>query len=214
MSHKVHPKVFRLSEAKDWDSRWLSKRFPIYLEGDFRIRELIKRKLKDCSVQRVEIERLVGRINILISSSRPGLIIGRGGKGVEDLRREIEKKVFHGKQKEELKIDIKEVRNPWGQASLVGQWIAQRLEKRMPYRRVVKQALDKVIIQKEVKGVKIQVSGRLNGAEIARSEKLSKGSLPCQTIRANIDYAQELAHCTYGVIGVKVWIYKGEQFDK
>ena len=212
MSHKVHPKVFRLEGIKNWDSRWLSRKFPNYLKEDFQIREIIKRRLKDCGVQKVEIERLVGKVMVIVSSSRPGLIIGRGGKGIEDLKSEIEREVFQGNRKEELKVEIKEIRNPWAYASLVGQWIAQRLEKRMPYRKVIKQALDKIMAQKGVKGAKIQVSGRLNGVEIARVQKLTKGSLPCQTIRANIDYALELAHCTYGVIGVKVWIYKGERF--
>lgn len=211
MSHKVHPKVFRLNNMRDWDSRWLSKNFPIYLKEDFQIREIVNKKLKDCGVQRIEIERLSGRVNVIISSSRPGLIIGRGGKGVEDLKGEIEKKVFCGKKKEEVRIEIREIRNPWSYASLVGQWIAQRIEKRMPYRRVIKQALDKIMFQKGIKGARIQISGRLNGAEIARSQKITRGSIPCQTIRADIDYAQVPAHCTYGVIGIKVWIHKGER---
>jgi len=211
MTHKVHPKVYRLRDLTDWESRWLNKkRLPEYLEEDFRIREFLTKKLKDCGIQRIEIERFPGKINIIISSSRPGLIIGRAGKGSEELKRDLEGKILKGKEKEELRIEIKEIRNPWAQAALVSQWVAQQIEKRMPYHRILKQTLEKIMSQKEVKGARVEVAGRLNGAEIARKGKLTKGCLPLQTIRADIDYAQARAYCTYGVIGVKVWIYKGE----
>ena len=211
MSHKVHPKSFRLRDSQDWDSRWLNKKkTPQYLEEDFKIRQFLEKKLKDAAVQNVEIERFSGRANVIINSARPGLIIGRGGRGTEDLKKEIEK--ILGSSKEELRIEIREIRNVWASASLAGQFVAQQLERRMPHRRVIKQSLEKIMASKEVLGARIEVSGRLNGSEIARREWLKKGRLPRQTIRAVIDYAQTEAFCSYGVIGVKVWIYKGERF--
>jgi len=215
MSHKVHPKAFRLRDSQDWDSRWLNKKkTPQYLEEDFKIREFLTKKLKDCAMQNIEIERFSGKVNIIINSARPGLIIGRGGKGAEDLKKEIERILpLEKDEKRELRIEIREVRNVWASASLAGQWVAQQLEKRMPHRRVMKQTLEKIMTSKEVKGARIEISGRLGGNEIARREWLKKGRLPRQTIRAIIDYSQVEAFCSYGVIGIKVWIYKGEKFD-
>jgi len=215
MSHKVHPKSFRLRNSQDWSSRWLSKKKTSeYLEEDFKIREFLTKKLKDCAVENIEIERFPGKVNIIINSARPGLIIGRGGKGAEDLKKEIER-VIHSKKVErrELRIEIREVRNVWASASLSAQWVAQQLERRMPHRRIIKQALEKIMANKEVQGARIDVSGRLGGNEIARREWLKKGRLPRQTLRAVIDYHQAEAFCSYGVIGVKVWIYKGEKFE-
>lgn len=211
MSHKVHPKAFRLRDASDWDSRWLNKKkTPQYLEEDFKIRSFLEKKLKDCAVQNVEIERFVDKVTVIINSARPGLIIGRGGKGAEDLKKEIDKVL---KRKTELRIEIREIKNVWTSAPLAGQWIAQQLERRMPYRRIIKQAMEKIMFNKDVMGARIEIAGRLGGSEIARREWLKKGRLPRQTIRAIIDYAQSEAFCAYGVIGVKVWIYKGEKFD-
>jgi len=213
MSHKVHPKAFRLKDSQDWDSRWLSKKkLPQYLEEDFRIREFLEEKLKDSAVERIEIERFPGKVNVIINSGRPGLIIGRGGKGAEELKKEIER-ILPSKEKRELRIEIREIRNVWASASLASQWISQQLEKRMPHRRVIRQAMEKIMVSKEVKGARIEISGRLSGSEIARREWLKKGRLPRQTLRSIIDYKQSEAFCTYGVIGVKVWIYKGEKFD-
>jgi len=216
MAHKVHPKVFRIKNLSDWASRWYNeKKFREYLEEDFKIREYLEKRLKDCGVGSVEIERFPGKVKIIISTARPGLIIGRGGKGLEEIKNELEKKILKKKEKEKevVKIEIREIRNMWVHSELVAQWITQRLEKRMPYRRVIKQALEKVLSQKEVKGARIEVSGRLDGAEIARSEKVGAGALPRQTLRADIDYTHREAYCPYGVIGVKVWIYKGEKLD-
>jgi len=214
MTHKVHPKAYRLKNLSDWDSRWLTiKKNPQYLEGDFRIREIIKDKIGKTGVEKIEIERFPGKVTVIISSARPGLIIGRGGEGVENLRKEIEKKVFKLSGKEKLKIEIKEVRDPWASAALSAQWMAQQLEKRVAFRRVLKQGLEKITSSKAVKGARVEVAGRLDGSEIARRAWLKKGRLPRQTLRADIDYAQERAHCSYGLIGIKVWIYKGDKFE-
>ena len=216
MSHKVHPKIFRIRNISDWDSRWLDKkRFADNLEEDFKIREFLNRKLAKASVEKIEIERSGGRLNIIVSSARPGLIFGRGGLGIEELRKEISVKILKNiaGRKPELKMEIKEIRNPWLSATLSAQYIAQQLEKRISYRRVLKQALSKIIANKEVRGARLGVAGRLDGNEIARKEWLKKGQLPRQTIRADIDYGTAEAHCTYCIIGIKVWIYKGEKFE-
>lgn len=213
MAHKVHQKVFRIKEVGDWDSRgFYEKDFAQKLEEDFKIREFLKEKLGNIGIERIEIERFPGKINVIISTLRPGLVIGRGGKGVEKLKEELDKKVLKAEKKKELKLDIREVKDPWSSATLTAQWIAQQIEKRVRYRRVLKRAISKTSSAKGVKGCRVQVTGRLNGIEIARSEWLQKGQLPRQTIRADIDYSLEKAFCTYGVIGVKVWIYKGEKF--
>ena len=219
MAHKVHPKGYRLGHTEDWNSRWFAnKDFHKYLEEDFLIREFLEKKLKDAAVEKIEIERFPGKLLVIIYTARPGLIIGRGGKGAELLRKELEEKVlskgpFKG-EKRELKLEVREVKNPWTSAQLVAQWIAQRIEKRVPYRTVLKQALSKIMTYKnEVRGARVQVSGRLNGVTIARTEWLQEGKLPRTTMRAIIDYGFAQAYCTYGVIGVKVWIYKGEKFD-
>ncbi len=224
MTHKVHPKIFRIKELADWDSRWLDKKkVPQYLEEDFKIREFLKSKLRTVGLEKIEIERFSDKINIIISSARPGLIIGRGGEGVEELKRKLETilAVFSKEKpsltvasaaKKAIRIEIREVKNPWASASLSAQHIVQQIEKRIPYRRVLKQALNKIISQKGIEGCRVEVAGRLDGKEIARTEWLKKGRIPRQTLRANIDYAQTEAYCTYGTVGVKVWIYKGEKF--
>jgi len=216
MSHKVHPKSFRLRNSSDWDSRWLSKKkTPQYLEEDFKIRNFLEKKLKDCAVQNIEIERFSGKVNVIVNTARPGFIIGRGGKGADELKKELENKVLKldPKEKREIKIEIREIKNVWASASLSGQWIAQQLEKRMPHRRVIKQALEKIMTDKEVKGARIEVAGRLGGNDIARREWLKKGRLPRQTLRAIIDYSQNQALIPQGILGIKVWIYKGEKFE-
>ena len=220
MSHKVHPKVYRLKELGDWNSRWLSKKeLAKNLEEDFKIREFLQKKIGKLGIEKIEIEKFPGKIIIIISSARPGLIIGRGGEGIEILKKELERKVLKqkpsakGQPRRELKLEIKEIRDPWASAPLAAQWITQQIEKRVPRRRVLKQALEKIIASKQVKGARIELSGRLDGVEIARREWLQKGRLPRQTLRADIDYALAEAHCSYGIIGVKVWIYKGEKFE-
>ncbi|HOS87969.1 MAG TPA: 30S ribosomal protein S3 [Candidatus Pacearchaeota archaeon] len=223
MSHKVHPKIFRVKGTADWLSHGFYGEAPKkYLQEDFIIRNFLTKKLKDASVEKIEIERYSNKIIVLIYSARPGIIIGRGGEGVEKLRAQLLKEIFKKDKlslkelndlNKRLKIEIKEVPNPWVSAELVAQWIAQKIEKRTPFRKTIKQAIEKVMANKAVQGIKVGVSGRLDGVQIARSEWLEKGRLPRQTIRADIDYALEEARCTYGTIGIKVWIYKGDKFD-
>ncbi len=225
MSHKVHPKIFRIRETEDWESRgFYEKNFASYLEEDFKIRKFLDSKIGKFGVGRIEIERSPGKVNVIISSSRPGLIIGRGGEGIEKLKRELIIKVLRedfvkkdkvkSRQKSGLRLEIREIKNPWIHASLVALWMVGQIEKRMRYRRVLKQTLGKVMAQKGVKGARVELTGRLNGIAIARKEWLKQGLLPRQTIRANIDYSYKIAKCSYGVIGVKVWIYKGEKFKE
>jgi len=228
MAHKVHPKIYRIKSINDWSSRGFYRNPREWLEEDFKIREFLKKKIGKAGLEKIEIERFPEKINIIIFSSRPGLIIGRGGQELEKLKKmllnKVLKKDFSKKEKvkslskqkkpkegREVRIEIREVKNPWTSASLIAQWVAQQIERRIPYRRVLKQALSKISANKEIKGARIEVAGRLDGAEIARREWLKFGSLPLQTIRADVDYAREEAYCTYGVIGIKVWLYKGEK---
>jgi small subunit ribosomal protein S3 len=212
---KVHPKIFRIKELSDWESRgFYEKDFGKLLEEDFRIREFLEKEIGKLGVEKIEIERFPGKVKVIISSARPGLIIGRGGEGVEVLRKKLGASLPPQREKREIQIEIRESKDPWNHASLAALWMAQQIEKRVPYRRVLKQALDKIMAVKGVKGARVQVAGRLDGIEIARTEWLQRGRLPRGTLRADIDYAQDRAYCTYGVVGVKVWIYKGERFDK
>ena len=223
MSHKVHPKIFRIRGIEDWLSHGFYGNKPLKsVKEDYIIRTFLTKKLKTSSVEKVEIDRFSNKTSAVIYSARPGLIIGRGGEGIEKLRLELLKEVFKkndlglkelselGKR---LKLEVREVSNPWTSSVLVNQWIAEKIEKRTPFRKTIKQAIEKVMANKTVKGVKIMVSGRLDGAQIARSEWLEKGRLPRQTIRADIDYGFGEARCTYGAIGIKVWIYKGDKFE-
>lgn len=214
MSHKVCPKAYRLKNLTDWDSRWLDKKkLQQYLEEDFKIRKELQKKIGRAGIERIEIERFPGKLSIIISSARPGFIIGRGGSGIEELKRELGAKILKAGPKKEIKLEIREVRDVWASAALSAQYIAQQLEKRIRFRKVLKQALEKIASSRQVKGARVEVGGRLDGAEIARREWLKKGRLPRQTIRADIDFAKDIAYCTYGTIGIKVWIYRGESFD-
>ena len=223
MSHKVHPKSMRIKETADWMSRgFMRKSFPEYLKEDFLIRKFLDKKLAGMGIEKIEIERFAGKLNVIVYSARPGLIIGRGGEGVEILKKGVLKTLFRLEPvnpirklpaKEEVRMEIREVKDVWNSASLVGQSMAQQIEKRMPFRKVMKDAIEKMMTQKGVEGARVEVSGRLNGVEISRREWLRQGRLPRQTMRAVIDYSQAKAYCTYGVIGIKVWIYKGEKFD-
>ncbi|MEK7139000.1 MAG: 30S ribosomal protein S3 [Patescibacteria group bacterium] len=211
MGQKISPTSLRIGINKDWVSRWFGyKNYKDYLKGDVVVREFLNKRLKNMAVDRVEIERGTGALNILIFTARPGLIIGRGGTGVEDLKMAIQKLL---KKKVGVRIEIQEIKNPEKSASIMAESIVDQIEKRVPYRRIMKQTISKIMSNRDIKGVKVQISGRLDGAEIARSEHLEEGSLPLQTLRADIDFAKATAMTTYGTVGVKVWIYKGEVFD-
>lgn len=212
MGQKVHPRIFRIGGLYSWNSKWFSRRdYAKLLQQDILIRKFLKQELKDAAVAQIEIERSPATTTVIIHSAKPGVIIGRGGQGVEELKKKILKKFLDPKTS--LNINIKEVTNPNISAELVVQAMIADLEKRVPYRRVMKQAIARVE-KTEAKGIKVHVSGRLNGAEIARRETLTFGSLPLHTLRADIDYSRGVAKTTYGTIGVKVWIYKGEIFKK
>lgn len=212
MGHKVNPKIFRIGPINVWDSKWFSKNnYPAFLRQDVLIRRYLKEKLKEAGVAKIEMERSGNNLTVNIFTAKPGLIIGRGGQGVEELKNEIKNNFLD--RKISLNLNIQEVANQNLAAELVLQSMILDLEKRIPYRRVMKQAIARV--QKAgALGVKVVCSGRLNGVEIARRETLGWGKLPLHTLRADIDYARGAAQTTYGKIGVKVWIYKGEKFVK
>lgn len=220
MGHKINPISFRLGVHGAWKSRWFnSKRYREFLEEDFVIRSWLYKKLDKASVESVDISRSGNSVLVTVRSARPGMVIGRGGKGLEDLQKGLKQVLGRahvkrgGKFGETVKLEIEEIKKPDTYARLVARSVAEQLEKRMPFRRAMRQAVEKVAGESGVEGVRIAVSGRLGGAEIARREQLSKGKIPLQNLRANIDYALGEAHTTYGVIGVKVWIYKGEVFE-
>lgn len=216
MSHSVHPYSHRLGVIKDWKSRWFStgKKYKDFLRADTTLREYLEKKMRGQYVGSIEMERNDKTFRLIIKTSRPGVVIGRSGEGSIKLRNDILK--FSKRHKlaipEDFKLDVEEIKSPESNAAVVAQMMAEGLEKRMPFRRVMKQTIEKVMANRDVKGVRLYCGGRLGGAEIARSEEMKKGRIPLQTLRADIDYAQEKAHMTYGDIGIKVWIYKGEVF--
>jgi len=219
MGKKVHPFVFRIGQTTNWRSRWFSQRkYQDLLKEDHLLRNFVVEKLKKSGLSHLEIERSAGEIRIIIFTSRPGLVIGKGGAGIETLKNQIEKYYLRIRgdksEKMQIKLQIEEVSKPDSNSQLLGQQIADQIERRMPFRRVLKQSITKAMQSSDVEGVKIMISGRLDGSEMARTEWLSKGKIPLQTIRANIDYAQVNSYCRYGVIGIKIWIYKGEVFNK
>ncbi len=213
MGQKVHPTGIRLGIVKDWASKWYadSRTFPEYVRLDHQVREFIKKKLKDASVSRIHIERQAKKANITIYTARPGIVIGKKGEDIEKLRFEVAKIIEM--QIQDVRINIAEVRKPELDAQLVAEGIAQQLERRVMFRRAMKRAVTNTM-RVGAEGIKVKVGGRLNGAEIARSEWYHEGRVPLHTFRADIDYGFSEAHTTYGVIGVKVWIFKGEIFDK
>lgn len=212
MSQKISPNSFRLGFNKEWLSRWFSaKKYKEFLQEDVKIRDFLDKKLKNMSVDKTEIEKSPDTLSVIVHTSRPGLIIGRGGTGIEDLKREIQKIV---KRQTSIKIEIKEFKNPESSAKIMADSITEQIERRIPFRRIMKQTLTKIAANREVRGVKIQIAGRLDGSEIARTEHLEQGNLPLQTLRADIDFAKSTAFTTYGTVGTKVWIYKGEKFEE
>lgn len=212
MGQKTSPTSFRVGINKDWASRWFGgRKYVAFLKGDIAVRDFLTKKLKGMSVDRIEIDRGNDNLNVTIHTARPGLIIGRGGAGVEELEAEISKLL---RKKIKVRVEIQEVRNPEMSAAIMAESIVDQIEKRIPYRRLMKQTIAKIAGARGVKGVKIHLGGRLDGAEIARSEHMEQGALPLQTLRADIDFAKATAITTYGTIGVKVWIYKGDIFEK
>jgi small subunit ribosomal protein S3 len=206
MGQKVNPHGLRIGIIKDWDTKWYAndKNFSEYLVEDVKIREFLKKKLFISGISRIEIERAANKIKINVNTAKPGLVIGKGGSGIEDLRKLVEK--MTGKS---VLINITEIKAPELNAQLVAENIAAQLEKRISFRRAMKQAMGRSM-KAGAKGIKTQVAGRLNGAEIARTEHYHEGTIPLQTLRADIDYGFAESDTTYGKIGVKVWIYKGE----
>ncbi|MCE9585533.1 30S ribosomal protein S3 [Candidatus Nomurabacteria bacterium] len=218
MSKIVHPYAHRLVILRDWKSRWFAdpKKYCDYLKGDVLIREYLEKKLRGMYISTIEIERSQKTTRFMIRTSRPGLIIGRNGEGATKLKEEILKKMakLNLPKSEDFKLEIIEVPNPEADAAIVAYMIAEGLEKRMPYRRVIKQVIEKVMTARGVEGARVVLSGRLGGAEIARTEELKKGSIPLQTFRADIDFKREKAHLPYGDVGIKVWIYRGKIFSE
>jgi small subunit ribosomal protein S3 len=213
MGHKVHPKSFRLGVHETWQSKWFSKHdFSRFLRQDIEIRKYLQKKLKEAGLAQVEIERSQNNIVVNIFTSKPGVVIGRSGAGVDILRKELKDKVLR-KPGFDLRLNIQEVTQPDLNAQIVCNNIILQIEKRIPFRRVMKQTIAQVM-RAGAQGVKVMVSGRLDGVEIARTENLSQGKIPLHTIRSNIDYARGAAHTTYGAVGAKIWIYKGEVFSK
>ncbi|MEK7477778.1 MAG: 30S ribosomal protein S3 [Patescibacteria group bacterium] len=217
MTHNVHPYAHRLGIIRDWKSRWFGGRgkYQEFLKTDVLLREYLEKRLRGFYVDAIEMERSASLYRIIIKTSRPGMVIGRNGEGAVKLKNDVMKELRKMKVSlpKEIKIDIEEVKDPEAKASIVAYSIAEGLEKRMPFRRVIKQTLEKVMASKSAKGVKVTLAGRLGGAEIARTESLKQGQIPLQTLRADIDFAKEKAYLSYGVIGIKVWIYKGEVFS-
>lgn len=226
MTHTVHPYAHRLGIIRDWKSRWFAKTPAKYRENvmiDSTIRRFLRKRLRGSYVCSVEIEHNEKAVRVIVKTSRPGLVIGRGGEGSTKLTKEIEKTVLRvpiprpakggsvlgGKA---IRLDIEEVRSPESQAPVVAYMVAEGLEKRQTFRRVLKQTVEKVMANRDVQGVRIAIAGRLGGAEMSRTEEIKKGRVPLQTLRADIDFAREVAYLPYGVIGVKVWIYRGDIF--
>ncbi|GIQ71200.1 30S ribosomal protein S3 [Xylanibacillus composti] len=205
MGQKVNPVGMRVGIIRDWESKWYAEKdFGDLLMEDVKIREYLKNKLKDSAVSRIDIERAANRVNVTIHTAKPGMVIGKGGSEVENLRVQLSNMT-----NKKVHINIAEVKNAELDAVLVAESIAQQLERRISFRRAMKQAIQRTMRQ-GAKGIKTMVSGRLGGAEIARSEGYSEGTVPLHTLRADIDYGTAEAHTTYGRLGVKVWIYRGE----
>lgn len=214
MGHKINPKVLRIGITTDWRSRWFSgKNYAEFLKKDVELRRSIMKNWRDSAIADVEVERNLKSIRVVVKTSRPGVLVGRKGEGVNNIISFIKKNFFSNIKNVNIKVDIQDIKYFEENAVLVAQNISEQLEKRLPFRRVLKMMLDQVEKNKNVKGVKIQVSGRLNGAEMSRTEWLSRGTIPLHTLRADIDFSRDTARTVYGAIGVKVWIYKGEVFD-
>lgn len=215
MGHKVNPIGLRIGITQSWKSKWFSKKeYRLNLKQDVQIRNAIMKKWKAAMIADVEIERSAKMIRIIIKTARPGVLIGRGGSGIEDVKNYIHTEFFHKNKNINLRLDVQEVKHFEESAMIVAQNLVEQLEKRMPFRRAMKSMLDQVMKNKSIKGVKIEMSGRLGGAEMSRREWSAKGTIPLHTMRSDIDFARATAYTTYGTLGVKVWLYKGEVFEK
>ncbi len=217
MSKVVHPFAHRLGILRDWRHRWFATG-PLYqqqLKADILLREYLQKELRGMYVGGLEIERNTKTLRVIIKTSRPGVLIGRSGEGSVKLRANIEKFLRYKKLAvPEIKLDIEEIRSPESNAAIVAYMVAEGLEKRLPFRRVLKQTIEKVMANRDVKGVRIEVAGMLGGGSMSRTEGLKKGRVPLQTFRSDIDFYRERANLPLGVVGVKVWIYRGEVFAK
>ena len=215
MTHTVHPYAHRLGIIRDWKSRWFAgdkKNYRENIRVDAAVRAFLTKRLRGTYTSGVEIERTRSELKIIVHSARPGLVIGRSGENATKLRKEVTDLVnatakLHGRK---VSLDIIEIRQPETDAAVVAYMVAEGLEKRMPFRRVLKSTVEKVMAVRDVVGVRITISGRLGGADMSRKEEIKKGRIPLQTFRADIDFASERANLPYGVIGIKVWIYRGE----
>ncbi len=224
MTHRVHPYAFRLGQTTTWKSRWFSrKHFTGYLREDTLLREWLQVRLRGAHIAGIEIERSPTTLTLTVRTSRPGILIGRGGEGIERLRRDTERRlrdiarrtprpVAPGRR--ELKLVVEEVRSPETNAAIIAEQVREDVLKRIRFRRILKQTVEKTKAHRDVQGIKVMLSGRLDGTEMSRTEWQMRGRIPLQTIRAHIDYAFTEAHTTYGTIGIKVWIYKGEVFEE
>lgn len=213
MAKKAHPKELRLGYLDKWSSRWFEENnLKENLKQDSLIRNMIKDRYDNGGIEEIVIKRSPDEVRIAIKTSRPGLIIGRGGEEIKKLKRDLNNKL---NPNQKINIDINEIRNPEERAAIIAQEIAEQIERRVPHRKAMKRALGKIDIKEDsVQGAKIQVSGRLNGTAIARTEHIEKGKIPLQTIRGDIDYSLEEANTKWGSIGIKVWLYKGEVFEE
>jgi small subunit ribosomal protein S3 len=209
MGQKVDPRVLRLGINKTWNSLWYNKRgYRTVLQQDVLLVDYIKKRYKTAAIAEVKVERSIAKLRIIIKTNKPGVIIGRGGQGLEDLRRDLERKFLFNEKLKAI-IDVKEVKSINENAQLLADDAAFQLEKRIAFRRIMKMMVDKVMQSRNIQGIKIQLSGRLGGAEMSRVEWLSKGNIPLHTLKADIDFAKSTARTTYGAIGVKVWLNKG-----
>ncbi|MFZ2593198.1 MAG: 30S ribosomal protein S3 [Minisyncoccia bacterium] len=219
MTHVSHPYAHRLGVIRDWKSRWFvtsKKSYRDNFKSDTMLRVFLTKRLRGMYADIIQIERSEKQIRVKIPTSRPGMLIGRSGEGATKLQKEIERQIrkVHKEDTRAVKIDIEEIRSPESKAAIVAYMVAEGIEKRMPFRRVLKQTVEKVMANRDVLGVRIAISGRLGGAEMSRIEEIRRGRVPLQTIRADIDFFREKAYLPYGVIGVKVWIYRGDIFSE
>ena len=208
MGQKVHPLGFRLRITQNHRSSWFAnqKTYPSILEEDYKIRAYIKREFSSAGISKIEIERRSEQVELQIHTSRPGIIVGRSGSGIDKIKEDLQKVL---KCSNHIRVNVTEIKNMDADANLIGEFIAEQLEKRIPFKRATRQAIQKAQ-RANAQGIKVQVSGRLNGAEIARSEWVREGRVPLQTLRADIDYATKEANTTYGILGIKVWVFNGE----